>query len=112
MDYVATKEEVLELMEAVKEQLGEGFYVGRDKHRSLSVIFRRDEDGASFGGEVSVSVDEYRGIRYTAVGFRGESNKANGYSPAYATIIPHCRCDLEQFLRFAIACAFNKEIDI
>ena len=111
MDYVATREEVLEIAEAVKEQLGEGFYVRKDKHRPFSVIFSRDEEGNVFGGEVNISVDEYKGRRYTSVGFRGESNEDNGYSPAYAAIIPHCRGDLEQFLRFAIACAFNKEVD-
>ena len=111
MDYVATREEVLELAEAVKEQLGDGFYAREDKHRPFAVIFSRDEEGNTFGSSVYVSVDEYRGTRYTSVGFRGESSEDNGYSPAYAALIPHCRGDLEQFLRFAIACAFNKEVD-
>lgn len=112
MDYVATREEIMEIVQAVKEQLGDGFYAREDKHRSLAVVFGRNEDGDIFGGQVYISVDEYKGSRYTAIGFRGESNEANGYSPAYASIIPHSRSDAEQFLRFAIACAFNKEIDI
>ena len=111
MDYVATEEEVFEIAEAVKEQLGEGFYVRKDKVRPCAVIFSRNEEGDTFGKSVYVSVDEFRGMRYTSIGFRGESNEDNGYSPMYAALIPHCRGDLEQFLRFAIACAFNKEVD-
>ena len=112
MDYVATREEIMRLAEAVKEQLGEGFQVKEDEYRPLSVVFGRVGEDSIFGARVYIGVDEYKGLRYTSVGFRGESNKDNGYSPAYSALIPHDRVEAEQFLRFAIACAFNKEVDL
>lgn len=112
MDYVASKEEFMEIAEAVKGQLGEGFYIMEDKHRPLELTIGRNGDSGLFGSQVYASVDEYNGVQYTAVGFRGKSDRGNGYSPAYASIIPHDGLELRQMLRFALACAFNKEIDI
>lgn len=112
MYYVATKDEIFEIAEAVKERLGDGFRVIEDERQPLELAIARDGDERLFGSRVSIDACEYNGAPYTAVGFRGESNKGNGFSPAYASIIPHDRLELRQFIRFAIACAFNKEIDI
>lgn len=112
MDYVAKREEVLEIMEAVKAQLGGSFSAREDGHRDLAVIFSRKEEGRTFDKEVVVAVDEYKGAKYTAVSFRGESCRDNNYSPAYASIIPHDKAELRQLVRFALACAFNKEVDL
>ena len=102
-----TREDIFEAGRKIEARIGElevsytedGFVL---RERGKDPLFCKRVDASWCAHEVAGE--------YAAVGFYGESCKANGYAPAVVSLIPETRWELASFLRFAVGAAFNVEL--